>query len=146
MKGTEKLGRCVYMVCECCVQGGGGWRWRDRIQVSDGMNVWCGLDESRSMFKKSFPQCVRPTLRYILSEFGCRSPLRRPHPNKISHKLWRTSCVKHFSNTLWYIVFEITIPLTCLRIRLHRSKSLSVARYACVFIPAHSNPHPTRLV
>ena len=27
-----------------------------------------------------------------------------------------------------YIVFEITIPLTCLRIRLHRSKSLSVAR------------------
>ena len=27
-----------------------------------------------------------------------------------------------------YIVFEITIPLACLRIRLHRSKSLSVAR------------------
>ncbi len=29
---------------------------------------------------------------------------------------------------------------------IDRSKSLSVARYACVFIPAHSNPHPTRLV
>ena len=32
------------------------------------------------MFEKSFPQSARPTLRYILPEFGCRSPLRRPHP------------------------------------------------------------------
>ena len=39
-----------------------------------------------SLFEKSFPQSARPTLRYILPEFGCRSPLRRPHPGKISHK------------------------------------------------------------
>ena len=55
---------------------------------------------SQSVFGKSFPQSACPTLRYILPEFGCRSsPLRRFHPNKISHKLWRTSCEKHFSNT-----------------------------------------------
>ena len=41
----------------------------------------------QSVFEKSFPQSARPTLRYILPEFGCRSPLRRPHPDKISHKL-----------------------------------------------------------
>ena len=45
-----------------------------------------------------------------------------------------------------YIVFEITTPFTCLQIRLYRQKSLGVAHYACVFIPAHSNPHSTRLV
>ena len=28
------------------------------------------------MFEKSFPQSARPTLRYILPEFGCRSPLQ----------------------------------------------------------------------
>ena len=44
-------------------------------------------DTLQSVSEKSFPQSARPTLRYILSEFGCRSPLRRPHPNKISHKL-----------------------------------------------------------
>lgn len=27
--------------------------------------------------------------------------LRRPHPDKISHKSWRTSCRKPFSNMLW---------------------------------------------
>ena len=37
--------------------------------------------------KKTFSQSVRPTVRYILSEFGCRSSLRRPYPDKISHKL-----------------------------------------------------------
>ena len=26
-------------------------------------------------------------VRYILPSFGCRSPLRRPHSDKISHKL-----------------------------------------------------------
>ncbi len=36
---------------------------------------------------KSFPQSARPTLRDISPEFSCRSPLRRPHPGKISHKL-----------------------------------------------------------
>ena len=40
-----------------------------------------------SLFEKSFPQSVRPTLREISPEFGCRSPLRRPHPGEISHKL-----------------------------------------------------------
>ena len=43
--------------------------------------------EFQSLFEKAFLQSARPTLRYILSEFGCRSPLRRPHPGKISHKL-----------------------------------------------------------
>ena len=31
----------------------------------------------QSVFEKSFPQSARPTLRYILPEFSCRSPLRR---------------------------------------------------------------------
>ena len=34
-----------------------------------------------------FPQAASPTLQYILPSFGCRSPLRRPHSDKISHKL-----------------------------------------------------------
>jgi len=50
--------------------------------------------------EKSFPQSARPTLRDISPEFSCRSPLRRPHPGKIYHKLWRTSCRKPFSDTL----------------------------------------------
>ena len=53
------------------------------------------------MFEKSFPQSARPTLREISPEFGCRSPLRRPHPGEISHKVGRTSCRKPFSDTLW---------------------------------------------
>ena len=40
-----------------------------------------------SVSEKSFPQSARPTLRDISPEFSCRSPLRRPHPGKISHKL-----------------------------------------------------------
>ena len=56
--------------------------------------------------------------------------------------IWRKS-IEDDTLIYWYIVFEITILLICLRIWLHRSKSLSVARYACVFRPAHSNPHPT---
>ena len=41
---------------------------------------------------------------------------------------------------------QITTQYTCLRIRLHRSKSLSVAHYDCVFKPAHSNPYPACMV
>ena len=41
----------------------------------------------KQLGEKTFSQFVRPTVRYILPEFGCRSPLRRPHPDKISHKL-----------------------------------------------------------
>ena len=37
---------------------------------------------------------------------------------------------------------KIPISITCLQIRLHRQKSLSVARYAYVFLPVHSNLHP----
>ena len=33
-----------------------------------------------------------------------------------------------------YIVFKITVSFTCLRIRLHSLKSLSVARYVYVFL------------
>ena len=40
-----------------------------------------------SVFEKSFPQYARPTLREISPEFGCRSPLQRPYPGEISHKL-----------------------------------------------------------
>ena len=39
------------------------------------------------MSEKSFPQSASPTLRYILPSFGCRSPLRRPYSDKISHEL-----------------------------------------------------------
>ena len=59
---------------------------------------WCFARQS--VFEKAFPQSARPTLQYILPEFSCRSPLRRLHPDKIFHKLWRTSCRKLFSNTL----------------------------------------------
>ena len=31
----------------------------------------------QSVFEKLFPQSARPTPRYILPEFSCRSPLRR---------------------------------------------------------------------
>ena len=34
-----------------------------------------------------FPVSYTHLLRYISPEFDCRSPLRRPHPDKISHKL-----------------------------------------------------------
>ena len=37
---------------------------------------------------------------------------------------------------------KIPISLACLQIRVHRQKSLSVARYAYVFLPVHSNLHP----
>ena len=54
----------------------------------------------QSMFEKSFLQHARRNLRYILPSFSCRSPLRRLHSGEISRKLRRTSCRKHFSNTL----------------------------------------------
>ena len=53
----------------------------------------------RTCLKKHFRN-LRSILQYILPEFGCRSPLWCPHSGKISHKLWRTSCRKPFSNTL----------------------------------------------
>jgi hypothetical protein len=39
-------------------------------------------------------------LRYILPSFGCRSPLRRPHSDKISHKLGLAAHEKPFSDKL----------------------------------------------
>ena len=73
--------------------------WKKWLQITK-FPIKSSTPPSQSVFEKSFPQSARPTLRYILPEFGCRSsPLRRFHPNKISHKLWRTSCEKHFSNT-----------------------------------------------
>jgi hypothetical protein len=39
-------------------------------------------------------------LREILPSFGCRSPLRRPHSDKISHKLGLAAHEKPFSDTL----------------------------------------------
>ena len=52
------------------------------------------------MSEKSFPQSASPTLRYILPSFGFRSPLRRPHSDKISHKLGLATHEKPFSDTL----------------------------------------------
>ena len=52
------------------------------------------------MSEKSFPQSASPTLREILPSFGCRSPLRRPHSDKISHKLGLATHEKPFSDTL----------------------------------------------
>lgn len=56
---------------------------------------------SQSVSEKSFPQSASPTLRYILPSFGCRSPLRRPHSDKISHKLGLAAHEKPFSDTLY---------------------------------------------
>ena len=58
------------------------------------------LSVSQSVPEKSFPKSASPTLRYILPSFGCRSPLRRPHSDKISHKLGLTAHEKPFSDTL----------------------------------------------
>ena len=55
---------------------------------------------TQSVSEKSFPQSANPTLRYILPSFGCRSPLRRPHSDKISHKLGLAAHEKPFSDTL----------------------------------------------
>ena len=55
------------------------------VLFTRGRSGW--KEKQKSVLEKSFPQSARPTLRYILPEFGCRSPLRRPHPDKISHKL-----------------------------------------------------------
>jgi len=51
--------------------------------------------------EKSFPQSASPTLRYILPSFGCRSPLRRPYSDKISHELGLAAHEKPFSDTLY---------------------------------------------
>ena len=37
------------------------------------------------------------------------------------------------ANGTWYIVYKITSLFACLQIRLHGSKSLGVAHYACIF-------------
>ena len=55
---------------------------------------------TQSVSEKSFPQSASPTLRYILPSFGCRSPLRRPHSDKIYHKLGLAAHEKPFSDTL----------------------------------------------
>ena len=53
------------------------------------------IDETQSVFEKSFQQPARLNLRYILPSFSCRSSLRRPHSGKISHKLRRASRSKN---------------------------------------------------
>ena len=58
------------------------------------------IASNSSVSEKSFPQSASPTLRYILPSFGCRSPLRRPHSDKISHKLRLAAHEKPFSDTL----------------------------------------------
>ena len=41
----------------------------------------------RACLKNHSRNLHAPTLRDISPEFSCRSPLRRPHPGKISHKV-----------------------------------------------------------
>ena len=54
----------------------------------------------RACLKNAFPQSASPSLRYILPSFGCRSPLRRPNSDKISHKLGLAAHENPFSDTL----------------------------------------------
>ena len=56
--------------------------------------------QHRSAFGKSFPQSASPTLWYILPSFGCRSPLRRPHSDKIYRKVGLAAHEKPFSDKL----------------------------------------------
>ena len=77
--------------------------------------IWFSLN-ARACLKKSFPQSASPTLRHILPSFGCRSPLRRPHSDKISHKLGLATHEKPFSDTL-----KITIPKDVLLVKLVES-------------------------
>ena len=48
------------------------------------------------MFEKSFPQSVRPTLREISPEFGCRSPLRAS-----SERNFPQNCDAHLAESLF---------------------------------------------
>ena len=63
---------------------------QEQIPQAQGIKPFYSLSFSCEMYwrvsEKSFPQSASPTLRYILPSFGCRSPLRRPYSDKISHK------------------------------------------------------------
>ena len=45
------------------------------------------ISQARACLKNHSRNLHAPLLRDISPEFSCRSPLRRPHPGKISHKL-----------------------------------------------------------
>ena len=64
------------------------------------------VNKDQSVSEKSFPQSASPTLRYILPSFGCRSPLRRPYSDKISHKPGLAAHEKPFSDTLQCGMFD----------------------------------------
>ena len=74
--------------------------WIDIVVHWDIKQINKYSNKSWSVSEKSFPQSASPTLRYILPSFGCRSPLRRPHSDKISHKLRLAAHEKPFSDTL----------------------------------------------
>ena len=71
------------------------------------------------MSEKSFPQSESPTLRYLLLSFGCRSPLRRPHSDKISHKLGFAALTKSLFQTRSGTVNNIWWKLSVLRFLPH---------------------------
>ena len=62
------------------------------------------------MFEKSFLQPARRNLRYILSSFSCRSPLRRPHAGKISCELLiPTRKIKERRKKMFLIIVSIIL-------------------------------------
>ena len=66
----------------------------------------------QSVFEKLFPQSARPTPRYILPEFSCRSPLRRLYCDiHLAENLFQTRSIGNY-----YGCFS-SIPLQdgCLR-------------------------------
>ena len=77
---------------------------QEQIPQAQGIKPFYSLSFSCEMYwrvsEKSFPQSASPTLRYILPSFGCRSPLRRPYSDKISHKQGLAVHEKPFSDTL----------------------------------------------
>jgi len=52
------------------------------------------------VFENSFPLSARPILRRNLARIRSTQPAAPPHLDPASHKLWRTSDGKQFSDTL----------------------------------------------
>ncbi len=67
---------------------------------SEGLSLFLFYENAIVCLKNYFRNLQAPTLRYILPSFGCRSPLRRPHSDKIFHKLGLVAHEKLFSDTL----------------------------------------------
>ncbi len=64
--------------------------WWENHRIRDKMAEAMG-ERHMSVFENSFPPSASPTLRYICTKFGQRSPLRLPYLAQISHKVRNTS-------------------------------------------------------